>query len=129
MSSILIRDERELAEFRSTRLSVDHLGPYIEANRVVLVNAPVGTGKSRALDDLIDHYLRHPMFDLIVVLAALTANLLERRLVRSPTPEVRRLRPRPGADCGPLDPAWRAHERGGTTAYAKQHLCGACQHF
>ena len=94
-----------------------------------LANAPVGTGKSRLLDDLLDHYIAQSTFDLIVVLAALTVNLLERRLVRNPTPEVRRLRPRPGSDCGPLDPAWRAHERSGTTAYAKQHLCRSCPHF
>src|SRR5262249_36800529 len=44
-----------------------------------------------------------------------------------PRPGVIRLRPRPRADCGPLDAEWLLHERRGTTAFAKQHLCGgAC---
>lgn len=129
MTPIVIQDEQALAEFRSTRFSVSALAPLIESNRIILANAPVGTGKSRLLDDLLDHYIAQSTFDLIVVLAALTANLLERRLVRNPTPEVRRLRPRPCSDCGPLDPAWRAHELSGTTAYAKQHLCRSCLHF
>ena len=129
MTPIVIQDEQALAEFRSTRFSVSALAPLIDSNRIILANAPVGTGKSRLLDDLLDHYIAQSTFDLIVVLAALTANLLERRLVRNPTPEVRRLRPRPGSDCGPLDPAWRAHERSGTTAYAKQYLCRSCLHF
>ena len=90
MTPIVIQDEQALAEFRSTRFSVSALVPLIDSNRIILANAPVGTGKSRLLDDLLDHYIAQSTFDLIVVLAALTVNLLERRLVRNPTPEVRR---------------------------------------
>jgi hypothetical protein len=129
MTPIVIDDELALAEFRDGPFSAGALAPVIEAGAVTLINAPVGTGKSYLLDDLLDQFLARAAFDLVVVLAALTANLLERRLVRNPRIDVRRLRPRPRADCGPLDAAWRAHERNGTTAYAREHLCRACPRF
>ena len=129
MTPIVIDDAQKLAEFRDGPFSAGALAPVIEAGAITLINAPIGTGKSHLLDDLLDYFLASAAFDLIVVLAALTANLLERRLVRNPTPGVRRLRPRPRADCGPLDPAWQAHERRGTTIYAKHLLCRSCPHF
>jgi hypothetical protein len=129
MSSILINDEQSLAEFRATRFLASAIAPIIMGSDITLINTPIGTGKSFLLDNLLEYFSANPIFDLIVVLAALTANLLERRLVRHPTQEVRRLRPRPSVDCGPLDPDWRSHERGGTTAFAKHSLCRSCPHF
>jgi hypothetical protein len=129
MTPIVIDSEQALAEFRASRFSAGALAPVILSSPISLINAPIGVGKSTLLDDLLEHFLADDSFDLIVVLAALTANLLERRLVRTPTPEVRRLRPRPRVDCGPLDLAWRLHERNGTAAYGKRHLCRACAHF
>ena len=87
MTPIVIHDEQALAEFRSTRFSVSALTPLIESNRIILANAPVGTGKSRLLDDLLDHYIAQSTFDLIVVLAALTANLLEHGWSATPRPK------------------------------------------
>jgi hypothetical protein len=124
--AITIADAQALAEFRMTQLSASALAPAVLANRVSLVNAPVGIGKSFAEDELIDHFLRTGAFDLIVLLVAQTASLHERRLVRQPQPGVVRLRPRPRDDCGPLDAEWQLHERLGTTAYAKKHVCGGC---
>ena len=40
-----------------------------------------------------------------------------------------RLRPRPRADCGPLDTPWREHEQQGTTTWAKRNLCPHCVHY
>jgi hypothetical protein len=129
MTRLVIDDALSLAEFRATRFSAGALAPVIAAGPITLINSPIGTGKSTLLDSLLDHFATIASFDLIVVLAALTANVMERRLVRNPTPEVRRLRPRPRSDCGPLDPAWRVHERGGTTAFAKHNLCRSCPQF
>jgi hypothetical protein len=125
----LIDNEQALAEYRATRFSAGALAPAILAQRVTLVSAAIGTGKSTLLDDLVDLFLARGAFDLIVVLVALTANLPERRLLRDPAPGVLRLRPRPRVDCGPLDAAWQLHERQGTTAFAKEHLCHSCPHF
>ena len=128
MSAIQINDAQSLAEFRATRFPASAIAPIIMANDITLINTPIGTGKSFLLDNLLE-YLSANLSELIVVLASLTANLQERRLVRHPTQEVRRLRPRPSVDCGPLDPDWRSHERGGTTAFAKHSLCRSCPHF
>ena len=46
-----------------------------------------------------------------------------------PSPDVVRLRPRPRASCGPLDPIWRATCAGQRPLYAKHHVCGSCPHF
>jgi|GEM_PF-4054598 len=126
--SHLIEDEEMLAEFRANRLSVSALTPVIDDNPVTLVNLPVGIGKSTLVDNLLDYYLEAASYDLIVVLAAMTRNLLERRLVRNPAPGVIRLRPRPREDCGPLDPLWRDHESQGTATWAKRNLCPSCIH-
>ena len=129
MSSFHIGDEQALATFRSGPFTAGALAPVIESYPVTLIDVPVGLGKSTLLDDLVDHFIAAGTYDLIVVLSALTVNLEERRLVKHPSPDVVRLRPRPRASCGPLDPIWRAHERGATTLYAKHHVCGSCPHF
>ena len=107
MTPTVVVDELALAEFRDGPFSAGTLRPSSKPGTITLINVPIGTGKSHLLDDLLDQFLASAAFDLVVVLAALTANLLERRLIRRPTPGVRRLRPRPRADCGPLDLAWR----------------------
>jgi hypothetical protein len=125
----VIDNEQALAEFRATRFSAGALAPAVLAHPVTLVSAAIGMGKSTLLDDLVDLFRAQGAFDLIVVLVALTANLRERRLLRQPDPAVLCLRPRPRANCGPLDAAWRLHERQGTTAFAKEHLCRSCPKF
>ena len=95
MSDTHIDSEEALAEFRSTLFSAGSLAPIIDANPATLINAPIGTGKSWLIDDLIDYYLAGAVYKLIVVLAGLTVSLLERRLIRHPVPGVVRLRPRP----------------------------------
>src|SRR5262245_54313053 len=121
-----IDGDEALAEFRTTRLSGGALAPVILDSPVTLINADVGSGKSATLDRLLEHAPLVSAFDLIVVLAAQTRNLHERKLVRSPQPGSVLLRPRPRTDCGPLDAEWRRHERNGTTAYAKARVCGRC---
>jgi hypothetical protein len=124
-----IDNEQALAEYRATWFSAGALAPAILARPVTLVSAAIGMGKSVLLDDLVDLFLARDEFDLIVVLVALTANLQERRLLQGPAPGVLRLRPRRRGDCGPLDAAWQLHERQGTTAFAKEHLCRSCPRF
>ena len=129
MSDTHIDSEEALAEFRSTLFSANTLAPVIDANPATLINAPTGIGKSWLIDDLIDRYVSNSTYDLTLVLAGLTASLVERRLVRHPAPGVVRLRPRPRADCGPLDASWREHEQRGTTTWAKRNLCPHCVHY
>ena len=129
MSVLHIGDEGALAAFRSGPFTAGALAPVIESHPVTLVDVPVGVGKSTLLDDQVDHFIAAGTFDLIVVLSALTVNLEERRLIKHPVPQALRLRPRPRASCGSLDPIWRAHEHGATTIYAKHNVCRLCPHF
>lgn len=121
-----IDDEASLAKFRQEQLTARRIAPVIGSHAVTLINPPVGTGKSYALDEILDHYGTRPEPDLIVVLAELKASLAERRLLQSPNPQVRHLCPRPRERCGPLDAEWVVHERNGTAAYAKAHVCKRC---
>ena len=125
-NAVIINTDEALAAFRFTRLAAGAIFPLVVGNGVSLINVPVGVGKSRLVDDLLDLPELLSTSDLVIVLAAQTRNLLERRLVREPRPGVVRLRPRPRQDCGPLDAEWRRHERQGTTAFAKVHVCGHC---
>ena len=54
MTPIVIDDAQKLAEFRDGPFSAGALAPVIEASAITLINAPIGTGKSHLLDDLLD---------------------------------------------------------------------------
>jgi hypothetical protein len=129
MPSFVIDNEGALAAFRSGPFTAGALAPVIDSNPVTLVDAPVGVGKSTVMDDLIDRVVAAIAYDLTLVLSPLKVNLDERRLSKQSNPGVLRLHPRPRESCGPLDPIWRAHERGATTLYAKQTVCPLCPRF
>jgi AcrR family transcriptional regulator len=129
MGNLVVADEAALTRFRRRWLSPKAMLSALDQAPVVVVNVPVGVGKSRMLDDLLDELRIQPRFGVVIVLVELTASLLERRLIRNPPTDVRRLKPRPQEDCGPLDQLWQNFERLGCAAYAKQHVCPTCQHF
>jgi hypothetical protein len=125
-----IIDEVLLARFRRDELSAERLYRAIGGHRVTLINSPVGSGKSVALDNIVDYVRTRSECDGILVVVELKVSLNERRLVREPTSDTMVLRPRPSESCGPArDADWRRHERNGTTAWAKANICAKCEHF
>jgi len=129
MFDLVVDDADGLADFRRQWLSPATMLSALEQQSVILTNVPVGVGKSRLLDDMLDELRLQPQFDVIIVLVELTAGLLERRLVQRMPDDVRRLRPRPRDVCGTLDQTWRGLEELGCAAYAKKHVCGSCPHY
>ena len=129
MGELVIDDAASLQRFRSRWLSPSVALAALDRSPVVLLNVPVGVGKSRLLDDVLDELRVNPRFDVVIVLVELTSSLLERRLIQNLPGDVRRLKPRPREDCGPLDPLWRGFEKSSCTAFAKRHLCEGCRHY
>ncbi len=122
-------DETTLAGFRADHLSARALLALILKHVWVLVRLGVGVGKSAAIDALLalpDLYRR---FDLVVYVAPSWDVIRERGIVTGTTAATagyRVLEPRPRTRCGARDAPWRALERRGCIATAKDTLCGSC---
>ncbi len=129
MNEIIVDDEDSLRAFRADWLAPSVMLEALNREPVVLINLPVGVGKSHLLDDLLDHLRISPQFDVVIVLAEQTDSLMERRLLQNPPQDVLRLRPRPREDCGALDSLWCRFEQSGCTAYAKEILCKGCSNY
>jgi hypothetical protein len=98
----------------------------------VLINWPIGVGKSRNLDDLIEAAFRSSQYDLVIVLLPTRRVLDERRLVRNPPPNINivNLRPRPHQSCGEdLDRQWQLFESRGMGLLGRVRLCRPCPSF
>lgn len=99
----------------------------------MLVNWPVGVGKSYAIDDLVEHVVRDTdsPFDLVLVLAPTHAVLDERRWQQEPPADIltRRLRARPASACESLDSTWRSYEKRGLGALGRSELCRTCPRY
>lgn len=94
----------------------------------MLVNWPVGVGKSVNCDDLIEAATRSGEYDLIIVLCPTWAIIAERKWAREPPPDVNVgfLNPRPREDCGPLDAQWHEFETRQLSHLGKEMLCRTC---
>lgn len=94
----------------------------------MLVNWPVGVGKSVNCDALIEAAVRSGEYDLVIVLCPTWAIIDERRWAREPPPDVQigSLSPRPREACGQLDAQWREFETRQMSHLAKETLCQHC---
>ncbi|HEX4610598.1 MAG TPA: helix-turn-helix domain-containing protein [Urbifossiella sp.] len=118
-----------LAAFRQGLIAPELLSHLKAGGGKLLVNLPVGVGKSHALDGIAAEVARSEPDALVLVSAPRTDILAETRgrLVKlGLDPLV--LRPRPRKRCGPLDAAWEGLEQLGCSALARRTLCGACPH-
>jgi hypothetical protein len=124
--TVLVAGDEALATFREGLTGGRGLELLSEARGRLLVQLPVGVGKSRFLAELAAAALDGGGHDLAVILAPLRAILDETvgRLPARLSPLV--LRPRPRRRCGDLDGPWQAFERQGCTLLARSELCGAC---
>jgi hypothetical protein len=120
--------ELRLDSFRAEFLSTRHLLDLALAYTVALVAVAPGTGKSHAVDDLLENPLTYKRYDLVVYAAPTWALIGERRVLRaiSPTVDFEVILPRPRELCGSLDERWSELEAAGCAAHAKVTLCGQC---
>jgi hypothetical protein len=119
---------KDLAVFRNEWSGPAVLGLLQQHHGRVLVDWPVGVGKSTNIDHVIECAIREDRFDLVVVLAPTRRILNERPWVTAPPSDVRivNLKPRPFAQCGSLDGLWQTYERNNLGSLGRQELCGAC---
>ena len=126
-----ISGDNALRDFRdglTGRYGLDLLRRH---NGSLLVQLPVGVGKSRWLDAITLEALQSRQFDLVVVLCP-TRRLIEERgpLLRPPAGvRVVNLRPRLAKRCGPQrDARWKQFEAADLGALGRVEICGRCPH-
>jgi len=103
------------------------LGRLDELGGKFLVSAPIGAGKSFAVDSVIRAAVGR--YSLIVALSPTREVQSEREMVRQPPDglKVVVLRPRPSGDCGKeLDRRWKIYERNALSLLGRAELCGGC---
>jgi hypothetical protein len=119
--------EAELLALRS-KLDGDALLNRLDALAgKLLVSAPIGGGKSYAVDSVIRAAVGR--YSLTVALSPTREVQGEREMVRQPPGghKVVVLRPRPSADCGKeRDRRWRIYEKNALSLLGRAELCGGC---
>jgi hypothetical protein len=127
---VVIAGDQALAAFRQGLT-----GPYAlqllgQAGGRLLVQLPVGAGKTAWLLRIIEHALTHSArHDLVLVLVP-RWDILHELLARLPAGLPRLvLRPRPRQRCGPLDADWLQYEQTGCGSLGREELCGGCPRF
>lgn len=132
----LVRNETELATFRTTEMTVTKVHEMLKTSiGRLLINLPLGVGKSYLAKSLVDDQLACGRYDLLVYLAAQWRVLEEVPLVQEvsalslggrPDHPAAVLRGRPYRLCGDLDRKWRRYEVAGCSALGRKSLCGPC---
>jgi hypothetical protein len=122
----LIAGDEALAEFRQGLT-----GPYAfhllnQAQGRLLVQLPVGVGKSHWMIRIVEHALAQGLADLVIVLVPRRDVLRELRahIPNSLRPVV--LAPRPRKRCGDRDGPWVEYERNGCGLLGREELCKSC---
>jgi hypothetical protein len=120
--------EEALGVFRSHWDGPRLIALIAEHGGGVLINWPIGVGKSHALDRIIEAAVGSGSYDLVVAMFPTRRVLEERAWIRTPPPGVKivNIRPRPRPRCGDLDVAWRHFEAAGMAALGRIELCGRC---
>ena len=124
----VVLGEHDLAAFRAHWDGPRLLDLAAECGGQVLINWPIGVGKSSAIDRMIAAAITAGRYDLVVALFPTRRVLEERARVRNPPPGVKtvNLRPRPRPRCSDLDAPWRHFEATAMAALGRVELCGRC---
>ena len=121
--------EAALAEFRGGLTGRHGLDLLRQHGGRVLIQLPVGVGKSRWMDAITREAAEGDDYDLVVVLCP-TRRLIEEREPlrdRSHGLKVINLRPRPARRCGRRrDEQWRRYEVADLGVLGRQEICGNC---
>jgi hypothetical protein len=123
---VRIAGEQALASFRQGLSGPRCLEQLKEAKGRLLIQLPVGVGKSTLLRQTVEEAVQRGTHDLVVVLVPLRA-ILDELVINLPghlAPVV--LRPRPRKKCGRLDAAWHDLEQRGCGALGRAQLCATC---
>jgi hypothetical protein len=123
---MVIAGDEALAAFRDG-LTGDYAYSLLrEACGRLLIQLPVGVGKTEWLIEIIAHVMATQDYDLILVLLPRRDILEEvrQRLPKGISPRI--LRPRPRRRCGDLDEAWLEHEQAGCGALGRESICSSC---
>jgi hypothetical protein len=124
----LVSGEVALKEFRRLWTATELLRELSRQNGRMLVNWPVGVGKSHAVDNLIEEAVSQNTYDCVLVLCPTRKVINERRWIMTPPRGIRivNIEPRPAKRCGTLDARWRSFERNDLGALGRKELCGNC---
>jgi hypothetical protein len=129
LSPTLVAGDEALAVFRQGLTGAHALHLLHQAQGRLLVQLPVGVGKTAWLIDIITHALATALHDLVIALVPRwdVLNELLQRLPANLPPAV--LRPRPRKRCGDLDPLWLEYEQNSCGALARDQLCLTCPRY
>jgi hypothetical protein len=121
-----VAGDAALAEFRQALTGPAALKYLADAGGRLLVNLPVGVGKTEWMKETIAYALASETHDLVIVLVPRwdVLNELLRRLPPDPKPYI--LRPRPRQRCGDLDAEWVRYEQNRCGYLGRATLCGSC---
>jgi hypothetical protein len=125
---ITIDANKDLAQFRSGLTGRYGVG-LVQQHRRVLVQLPVGVGKSTWLDEITFEASGQKAFDLVVVLSPTRQLIAERKPLQNPPSDVRvvNIRRRPSQDCGQQrGERWRQYEKSGMSTLGRVEICGQC---
>jgi hypothetical protein len=122
----VISGSEALADFRQGLTGPFAWNLLDSAGGRLLLQLPVGVGKTEWMIRIIQYALAQGECDLVIVLVPLWAILREIRtlLPRGLRPVV--LSPRPSRRCGDLDGPWHLYEQAGCGALGRREICGAC---
>lgn len=125
---MFINTATELVRFRSDWGGEAMLRRLQLCGGKMLVNWPVGVGKSVNCDALIEAAARSGIYDFIIVLSPTWAIIRERKWVREQpvSHRVGLLFPRPREQCGDLDAQWQVLETRQMSHLGKEILCQDC---
>jgi predicted Zn-ribbon and HTH transcriptional regulator len=125
-------DPSTLSIFRDHWNGLRILNLIAESGGKLLITWPIGVGKSRNIDDLVEAALQSGRYDLVVVLLPTRKTLNERRWVVHPPVSVCvvNLRPRPKESCGEdVNKQWKIYESHGMALLGRKRICRHCFHY
>jgi hypothetical protein len=124
-----VSGEAALANFRQKLTGRFGLDLLRDHGGQVLIQLPVGVGKSQWMDEITREAVEGGDYDLVVVFCPTRQLLEERGPLRRPPggAKVVNLRPRPARRCGrERDALWRKFEIADSGALGRIEICGPC---
>ncbi len=124
-----VEGDEALAQFRAGLTGRRGLELLRDHGGRVLIQLPVGVGKSRFLDEITIEALVSGQHDLVIVLAPTRLILEEREHLRNRPAgyTVVNLRPRPSESCGVVrDKLWKKYEPAELGSLGRAEVCNAC---
>lgn len=126
---VTIDSEAALERFRTTLTGRYGITLVRQSGGAVLIQLPVGVGKSRWMDAITRSAVEDGDYELVAVLCPTRQIIEERKPLSNPPSgiQVVNLRPRPAELCGPRrDTQWKQCEKADLGAYGRVEICSGC---